>query len=61
MSIYNATCKELASEGLKWEAYPFQEMWQGTLNEALTTEFTIHADGDYLVYRTYRKQNKNKV
>lgn len=61
VSIYNATCKELASEGLKWEAYPFQEMWQGTLNEALTTEFTIHADGDYLVYRTYRKQNKNKV
>ena len=61
VSIYNATCKELASEGLKWETYPFQEMWQGTLNEALTTEFTIHADGDYLVYRTHRKQNKNKV
>ena len=53
VSIYNATCKELTSEGLKWDTYPFQELWQGTLNEALEDRFTIHADGDYLIYRTH--------
>ena len=54
VSIYNATCKELSSSGLKWDIYPFSELWQGTLNEALSTEFTVHADGDYLLYRTHK-------
>ena len=54
VSIFNASCKELSSEGLKWDIYPFSEIWQGTLNEALSTSFTIHADGDYLIYRTHR-------
>ena len=54
VSIFNASCKELSSEGLKWDIYPFAEIWQGTLNEALSTSFTIHADGDYLIYRTHR-------
>ena len=54
VSIFNATCKELSSNGLKWDIYPFNELWQGTLNEALSNEFTIHADGDYLIYRTHK-------
>ena len=54
VSIFNATCKELSSSGLKWDIYPFSELWQGTLNEALSTEFTVHADGDYLLYRTHK-------
>ena len=54
VSIFNASCKELSSEGLKWDIYSFAEIWQGTLNEALSTSFTIHADGDYLIYRTHR-------
>ena len=54
VSIFNATCKEMSSNGLKWDAYPFNELWQGTLNEALTNEFTIFADGDYLIYRTHK-------
>ena len=54
VSIFNATCKELISNGLKWDIYPFTELWQGTLNEALSNEFTIHADGDYLIYRTHK-------
>ena len=54
VSIFNTTCKELNSIGLKWDIYPFNELWQGTLNEALSNEFTIHADGDYLIYRTHK-------
>ncbi len=53
VSIFNFGCTLLESEGLKWAAYPFQEWWQGTLNEALQTSFAIQSDGDYLVFRTY--------
>ena len=54
VSIFNATCKEMSSSGLKWDVYPLTELWQGTLNKALSNEFTIQADGDYLVYRTHK-------
>jgi len=50
VSIFNFGCTSLSSEGLKWEAYAYQELWQGTLNEALTDHFTIHADGYYMVF-----------
>lgn len=53
VSIFNWGCQHLRSTGLKWEAYPFSQFWQGTLNEALSNSFCIEADGSYLVYRTY--------
>ena len=53
VSIFNISCRQLSSYGLKWPAYPFKEQWQGTLNEALAPRFTVYADGDYLVYRTH--------
>ena len=53
VSIFNVNCERLVSEGLKWEAYPFRQFWQGTLNEALSTVFSLHADGCYFVYRTF--------
>lgn len=53
VSIFNFGCSKLSSEGLKWQCYPTTEWWQGTLNEALGTSFTIHADDYYLVFRTY--------
>lgn len=53
ISIFNLNCTELSSENLKWKAYPAKEMWQGTLNEALADTFTIHADGEYLIFQTY--------
>ena len=53
VSIFNVNCRHLVSEGLKWQAYPFHQFWQGTLNEALSTDFSLHADGCYLVYRTF--------
>lgn len=54
VSIFNLCgCQRLVSRGLKWDAYPFSELWQGTLNEALGDEVTIDADGAYLVFRTF--------
>ena len=53
VSIFNVNCECLASEGLKWQSYPYRQFWQGTLNEALSTVFSLHADGCYLVYRTF--------
>ncbi len=54
MSIFNLTCKRLQSSGLKWQAYPYSQWWQGTLNSCLGTEVSFMADGSYLVYRTYK-------
>ena len=53
VSIFNIGCTQLTSEGLKWDTYVFKNWWQGTLNEATGSAFTIHADGPYLVYRTH--------
>ena len=53
VSIFNFGCSRIESEGLKWQSYAYQELWQGTLNEALSDSFTLHTDGYYLVYQTY--------
>ena len=53
VSIFNVDCQNLTSEGLKWQSYPYRQFWQGTLNEAITTVFRFHAEGCYLVYRTF--------
>lgn len=53
ISIFNLNCTRLSSENLKWQAYPAKEMWQGTLNESLANTFTIHANGEYLLFQTY--------
>lgn len=53
VSIFNLDCAKLNSEGLKWDAYPYKELWQGTLNEALSEKFRIFADGSYIIYQTH--------
>lgn len=53
VSLFNFGSRQLLSAGLRWDAYNFQEWWQGTLNEAIGEEFTITANGYYLVYQTY--------
>ena len=54
VSIFNMTCSALSSENLLWEAYPYRQWWQGTLNESAGDSFTLKGDGLYLVYRTYQ-------
>lgn len=44
---------QFSSEGLRWNAYPYAELWQGTLNEAVGDTFTIHSDGQYIIFQTY--------
>lgn len=56
ISIFNFGCTTLQSQGLKYPIYPFTELWEGTLNEANDTTFTIHADGNYLLF--FVKGNK---
>ena len=53
VSIFNLNCTTLTSKGLRWSAYPFTQWWQGTVNNAMGTDFSINGDGDYIVYRTY--------
>ena len=52
VSIFNISCQQLQSRGLKWDIFPFKELWQGTLNEAEGDHFDIDADGIYIVYLT---------
>ena len=54
VSIFNMSCNALSSEGLLWQAYPYRQWWQGTLNESAGDAFTLKGDGFYLVYRTYQ-------
>lgn len=54
VSIFNMSCNSLSSEGLLWQAYPYRQWWQGTLNESAGDSFTLKGDGVYLVYRTYQ-------
>lgn len=53
VSVFNFGSTRIESKGLKWDTYPFTELWQGSLNEALGNEIEILADGYYLVYRTF--------
>jgi thiamine pyrophosphokinase len=53
VSIFNFGCTSIQSEGLRWNSYAYKEWWQGTLNEALDTTFTLRSDGFYMVYQTY--------
>ena len=54
VSIFNLGCSTLDSEGLRWQAYPYRQLWQGTLNEAVNDTFTLRGDGKYMVFRTYK-------
>lgn len=54
VSLFNIDCQALETEGLRWNGYPYRQFWQGTLNEAIGDCFTLKADGNYLIYRTYR-------
>lgn len=58
VSIFNLNCSRLSSEGLRWNAYAYQQLWQGTLNASLNTSFTLDGDGAYLVFRTYEPKEE---
>ena len=53
VSIFSITAKELSAEGLLYPIYDFNNWWQGTLNECTGNEFTINANGEYLLFINY--------
>ena len=53
VSIFNISARGLRSEGLKYPIYDFTAWWQGTLNRATGEEFTIHAEGEYILFINY--------
>jgi thiamine pyrophosphokinase len=53
VSIFSITAKELSAEGLLYPIYDFNNWWQGTLNECTGDEFTINANGEYLLFINY--------
>lgn len=56
VSVFNINAKNLTSKGLSYPIYDFTQWWQGTLNEAPDGEFSISAEGEYLVYVTYESK-----
>ena len=61
VSIFNISANTLTSEGLRWSAYPYTQLWQGTLNESIGHSFTIHADGEYLIFQTYEPKLEGDI
>ena len=53
VSIFSITAKDLSAEGLLYPIYDFNNWWQGTLNECTGDEFTINANGEYLLFINY--------
>lgn len=56
VSIFNISAKNLKSAGLTYPIYDFTAWWQGTLNESPTEQFSISAEGEYIVYITYERK-----
>ena len=50
VSIFSITAKNLSAEGLLYPIYDFSNWWQGTLNECTGEQFTIYAEGEYLLF-----------
>lgn len=53
VSIFSITAKQLSAEGLLYPIYDFNNWWQGTLNECTGEQFTIHAEGEFLLFVNY--------
>lgn len=50
ISIINFTACGLHGEGLVYPLSDFTNWWQGTLNECTGKEFTVEAEGEYLIF-----------
>lgn len=59
VSIFNLNCTAISADNLRWQPYAYKQLWQGTLNEATGTSFTITADGNYITYQTYAPKSQD--
>lgn len=53
VSIFSITAKGFSADGLRYPLYDFNNWWQGTLNECTGDTFTVHAEGEYLLFTNY--------
>ena len=61
VSIFNLDAHTLSAIGLKYPLYTFHAWWQGTLNESLSSTFSIQSYGTYLVFVTYEGKDVPKL
>lgn len=59
VSIFNVDCHELTGTNLRWNPYPFRQLWEGTLNEPTGNQFSLSADGTYIVFQTFEPKTVN--
>ncbi len=55
VSLFNFGARGIHADGLRYPLRDFTSWWQGTLNECIASAFTIHADGEYLLFLNYDK------
>ena len=53
VSLFNITAKKIEGEGFKWLPFSYDELWQGTLNEAKSNRIILKTDGIIIVFRSY--------
>lgn len=53
VSIFNISARNFKSTGLEYPIYDFTALWQGTLNRTSAEQFTIEAEGEYIVFICY--------
>lgn len=53
VSLFNITAQNVEGEGFVWQPYTYEELWQGTLNEAKGDRVLIKTDGIMIGFRTY--------
>ena len=58
VSVFSKGATGMSSEGLAYPLYDLTALWQGTLNHSLTEEFTLRAEGEYLVYLAYENKKE---
>ena len=54
LSIFSIGARIDRAEGLLYPIYNFTNWWQGTLNECTGTSVRIEAEGEFLIFLTYR-------
>lgn len=53
ISLINFGACGIQGKGLVYPLSDFSNWWQGTLNETTEKNFSIEAEGDYLIFRAY--------
>lgn len=53
VSIFSFGTEGMTSEGLAYPIRDFTSWWQGTLNKTTSNQFSIHCQGEYIVFLNY--------